>query len=50
MTLQQDRANGAPGLWPDVRTGDQLEDLLADLPADAPCPDDCHFCSGPETD
>ncbi|WP_282377982.1 hypothetical protein [Arthrobacter sp. AL12] len=46
MTLQQDRAIGAPGLWPDVRTGDRLEDL----PADAPCPDDCHFCSGPETD
>ena len=46
MTLQQDRATGAPGFWTSPTTSGRVEEL----PADPPCPEDCHFCSGPETD
>ncbi len=46
MTLQQDRANGASGLWTDRLIGDPLEELTVE----ELCAEDCHFCRGPETD
>lgn len=46
MTLQQDRANGAPGLLTARRIGNPAEELSVD----ELCTEDCHFCWGPETD
>ena len=41
MTLQQNRPAGRPAHQDDVQIGDA---------GTAACPDDCHYCSGPETD
>jgi hypothetical protein len=46
VTLQQDRANGAPGLWTNRLTGNPLEDQTVE----ELCAEDCHYCRGPETD
>ena len=41
------RAN-APGQWDDVQLGGRRLFHVSEG-ADT-CPDDCHYCSGPETD
>ena len=60
MTLQNIRAASSPAYWDDVETGDPVQlgrnrqgtpDGMDSWAAgNGSCPDDCHYCSGPETD
>jgi hypothetical protein len=47
MTLQKSRPAGAADYWNDVESGDATRPRAAGT---ASCPEDCHYCSGPETD
>lgn len=61
MTLQYIRAASGPARWDDVdapaalaQTASASQGTLAGMDAwpaaNGSCPDDCHYCSGPETD
>jgi hypothetical protein len=47
MTLQKSRSAGSADRWNDVESGGAARPRADGT---TPCPEDCHYCSGPETD